>query len=128
LLPERAARRARHVVSEIARVEEAALAMRAGDFSTLGRLIDQSHESLRADMQVSIDALDQLAAIARDAPGVYGARMMGGGFGGCVIALAETATSEPALATIAERYAEASGVTPDAFICQAVDGAGEIVS
>jgi galactokinase len=128
LLPERVARRARHVVSEIARVEQAALAMQAGDFAGLGHLIDLSHDSLATDMQVSIDALDQLAAIARDTPGVYGARMMGGGFGGCVIALAETAAAATALATITARYAEASGVTPDAFICRAVDGAGEIVS
>ena len=124
-LPERSARRARHVVTEIARVEQAALAMQSGDFPGLGRLMDQSHESLRADMQVSVDQLDQLAAIARQTPGVLGARMMGGGFGGCVIALVEAPAAQSAMAAVAARYGDATGATPDAFICRAVDGAGE---
>jgi galactokinase len=120
--------RARHVISEIARVEAAAEALRACDLPRLGALMNDSHESLRADMQVSIPALDRLARIARETPGVYGARMMGGGFGGCIIALSDEAASDTALASIRVLYEAETNLQPDAFICRAVGGAGEVAS
>ena len=88
-LPPRLAKRRRHVVSENARVRAAAAALAAGDLAGLGRLINRSHASLAHDMEVSTPSLDRLAAIARKTPGVFGARMTGGGFGGCVIALVD---------------------------------------
>jgi galactokinase len=82
-------RRARHVVTENARVRAFAAALRAGDLRTAGALMLESHASLRDDFEVSTPALDDLVAVVRDQPGVFGARLTGAGFGGCVVALAE---------------------------------------
>jgi galactokinase len=82
-------RRARHVVTENARVRAFAAALRSGDLVAAGRLMGESHESLRKDFEVTTDALDVLAARLTAVPGVFGARMTGAGFGGCVVALAE---------------------------------------
>lgn len=87
-------RRARHVITEIARVRDAADALQRADFSTLGRLMNESHQSLAEDYEVSTPRLDTLAASIRCVPGVFGARLTGAGFGGCVVAVAEqSATS-----------------------------------
>ena len=81
--------RARHVVNENARVAAAAEAAAAGDPTEFGRLMDESHASLRDDFDVSIPELDDLVARLRATPGVFGARLTGAGFGGCAVALAE---------------------------------------
>jgi galactokinase len=81
-------RRARHVVTENARVREAAAALAAGDAETAGRAMAASHASLRDDFEVSTPALDRLVAELSAAPGVFGARLTGAGFGGCAVALA----------------------------------------
>jgi galactokinase len=125
-LPEGPCRRARHVIGEIERVRAAGAALRAGDVRRLGELIDKSHESLRVDMEVSIEPVDKLAAIARSVDGVFGARMMGGGFGGCIIALVANEAAQAARTTISARYERMAGLTPEAFICRAAGGAGEI--
>ncbi|GIK15924.1 MAG: galactokinase [Planctomycetota bacterium] len=80
-------RRLRHVVRENQRVLEAASALKRGDINALGRLMLASHASLREDFEVSCAELDRLVGLARSVPGIYGARMTGGGFGGCVIVL-----------------------------------------
>ena len=85
-------RRARHVVSENERVLAFADTLRTGDLHAAGRLMVQSHESLRDDFEVSTPALDQLVARLLATPGVYGARLTGAGFGGCVVALADPAS------------------------------------
>ena len=126
-LPANPAKRCRHVVTEIARVGRASDAMARGDLVGLGALINQSHASLREDMQVSDPAVDQLAAIAQATPGVFGARMMGGGFGGCVIALVEADAAAAAQTAIQERYGAIKGERPAAFVCRAVAGASEVV-
>jgi len=126
-LPPGSAKRCRHVVTETARVRRAADALARGDLAALGALMDQSHASLRDDMEVSTAELDQLAQIARETPGVFGARMMGGGFGGCVIALADRERAADAQAAIVERHGAILGKRPTAFICRAVAGAGEVV-
>ena len=96
--------RCRHVVTEIARTIRAADALRARDFQAFGKLMFASHASLRDDYAVSCPELDHLVEIARTVPGVYGARMTGGGFGGCAIALVRR-DAEPALrAAVARRY------------------------
>jgi galactokinase len=125
-LPEGPARRCRHVVTEIARVRAAADDLRHADVKALGQAINASHASLRDDMQVSVPEVDKLVDIAQSAPGVAGARMMGGGFGGCVIALVETHNADRVRGHITSRYGALIGKTPDAFICRAVDGAGEL--
>jgi galactokinase len=127
-LPEALARRCRHVASEIARVRAAVDALASGDLAQLGRLLDRSHVSLRDDMQVSTDAVDRLVALAQATPGVLGARMMGGGFGGSIIALADVTQADDALAGVRDRFADVIGKRPGAFLCRAVDGAGEIAA
>jgi galactokinase len=87
-LPQPMARRARHVVTENARVLEAVTCMRNGDVGRLGSLFNESHASLRDDFEVTIPPVDRLVAIAQDDVDVLGARMTGGGFGGAIVALA----------------------------------------
>ena len=125
-LPPGPAKRCRHVVGENGRVRRAAAAMARDDLAALGALMNQSHTSLSDDMQVSTPQVDRLAAIAQQAPGVFGARMMGGGFGGCVIALVDAARAGSASEAIQNTYGAAIGKRPDAFVCRAVAGAGEI--
>jgi galactokinase len=97
-------RRAQHVVTEIARTIEAADALRRGRLADFGGLMFDSHASLRDDYQVSSPELDALVEIAREVAGVYGARMTGGGFGGCAIALVEPAAVEALRSAIAAEY------------------------
>jgi galactokinase len=125
-LPARVAKRCRHVVTENARVGAAAAALAAGDLAGLGDLMNRSHASLRDDMQVSLPGLDRLAAIAQATPGVFGARMMGGGFGGSVLALVESDAAPGAMSRIVEHFGAEIGGAPDAFICRAVAGAAEV--
>jgi galactokinase len=126
-LPPGPAKRCRHVVTETARVRRAADALARGDLAALGALMNQSHASLQADMEVSVPQVDQLAQIARETLGVFGARMMGGGFGGCIIALADRERAADAQAAIGARYGAVLGKAPAAFVCRAVAGAGEIL-
>ena len=86
-------RRARHVVSENARVTAFAAALSSGDLTAAGELMIQSHHSLRSDFEVSTRALDELVERLLRIPGVLGARLTGAGFGGCVVALAEPGAS-----------------------------------
>ena len=88
-------RRARHVVTENARVLAFAERLRAGDLASAGRLMTESHASLRDDFEVSTPALDRLVGGLVEADGVYGARLTGAGFGGCVVALARPGTPVP---------------------------------
>jgi galactokinase len=97
-------RRARHVITEDDRTVRAAKAMSNQDYTTLGELMFQSHASLRDDYEVSCEELDTLVEIASSLPGVYGARMTGGGFGGCAIALVDRSAELSLRSAIAERY------------------------
>lgn len=116
LLPPVLAARCRHVVTENERVLAAARALAEGNLTALGELLNASHASLRDDYQVSCPELDDLAELCRRQPGVYGARMMGGGFGGCVLALARP-----------EAVAGLRRVLPGAsWICRSSPGAGAV--
>ena len=117
--------RARHVVSENARVLEAARALDAGDVAALGPLLTASHESLRDDFEVSTPELDALVDALVDA-GALGARLTGAGFGGCVVGLASRDVADVIVETAAGRYWAETGYQPRAFVCRAVDGAGRI--
>ncbi len=87
-------RRARHVVTENARVLAAVDALRAGDLPTLGAILDEGHASLRDDFEVSTSEVEATVARLRRRPGVHGVRLMGGGFGGCVVAVGEPGAIE----------------------------------
>lgn len=115
-------RRCRHVVSENLRVDKAAAAMTRGDFAGFGRLMFESHASLRDDYEVSCPELDRLVELARPLPGVYGARMTGGGFGGCTVNLVRRQEVETFVEAIRKGYPAGQ-----CFVCDASDGAAEIV-
>jgi galactokinase len=119
-----ARRRARHVVTENERTLQAADALRSGDLERLGRLMDQSHASLRDDFEVSTEALDVIVDLARSQPGCLGARMTGAGFGGCAIALVEESRAAELADRVTERYKETLGLQPEAYVCGAADGVG----
>ena len=120
-------RRCRHVVSENARVGMAARAMVDGDLAALGALMNQSHCSLRDDMQVSVPEVDTLVEIAQNASGTYGARMMGGGFGGSVLVLVDRDGAARIAEDIAGRYGARIGRPPQTLLCRAVSGASEVL-
>lgn len=115
-------RRARHVVTENERTLEAADALRAGDLPRLGRLMDESHVSLRDDFEVSTEALDEIVGLARSQPGCLGARMTGAGFGGCAIALVEESRALHLARRVSELYREALDLPPETYVCGAADG------
>jgi galactokinase len=117
--------RARHVVSENARVLEAAAALQQGDVAALGPLLNASHESLRDDFDVSTPELDVLVEELR-AAGAVGARLTGAGFGGCVVGLASGDEAHRIVETAAGRYRQKTGNESRAFVFRAVDGAGRI--
>ncbi len=97
-------RRVRHVVAENARTVETARALAEGDLDRVGRLMAESHRSLAVDYEVSGPALDAMVAVAADAPGVIGARMTGGGFAGCAVALVEADTVDRFCRHVLDRY------------------------
>jgi galactokinase len=116
-------RRARHVITENARVLAAADALAAGDVDTVGRLMNESHASLRDDFEVSRDELDIMADIACNRPGCHGARMTGAGFGGCAVALVDTAATAEFSSYVACEYERATGLRPAIYVCAAAAGA-----
>lgn len=108
-LPEPLDRRARHVVTENARVRLAVASLRQRDLIRLGNLLYASHESLRDDYEVSIPEIDRLVELARLEPEVYGARLTGGGFGGSVVVVACHGAGRAIGERIVERYADELG-------------------
>jgi galactokinase len=104
VLPEPLRRRARHVITEDARVLEAVACLRAGDTVRLGKLLDASHESLRTDFEVTVTEVDRLVGIAQRDHDVLGARMTGGGFGGAIVALAKAGQGRAAATRIVDAY------------------------
>ncbi|HZJ55272.1 MAG TPA: galactokinase [Myxococcaceae bacterium] len=109
-------RRARHVVTENTRVLEAVEALRAGTLERLGALLAASHRSLRDDHQVSAPDLDRLVALAAEAPGVFGARLTGGGFGGAIVVAARPEGLRASMERVAERYGAQTGRTATVLV------------
>jgi galactokinase len=126
-LPAMLARRLQHIVGENRRVHEAHAALNSGDVALLGRLLFASHASLRADYEVSCRELDVLVEIASGVPGVVGARMIGGGFGGCTLTLVEKPHVEDLLGQLRLNYVQRTGKEPATYICE-FGGAGGMVA
>jgi galactokinase len=116
-------RRARHVVTENARVVAAAVALGAGDARRVGELMTESHRSLRDDFQVSRAELDAMVGIALAQESCYGARMTGAGFGGCAVALVARDCAGRFADAVGERYQRDVGLTPAVYVCEAESGA-----
>ena len=125
-LPEVIYRRCRHVVTENERVLAAATALKEDDVLQFGDLMNQSHESLREDYEVSCIELDLMVDLARGVEGVYGSRMTGGGFGGCTVSLVRRDKTDEFKNRVTAGYQEATGLTPEIYVCKAVNGAAEL--
>jgi len=123
LLSESVYRRCRHVVTENSRVLRAATALSESNLSTFGELMYASHESLRSDFEVSCPELNFLVETAASLPGVYGARMTGGGFGGCTVNLVQRDAVWAFNLAMEERYTRETGFPPFIYTCSAAQGA-----
>ena len=121
-------RRARHVITENERTLAAANAMDAGDADALGDLMNASHASLRDDYEVSGPGLDAMVGIAQSSPGCRGARMTGGGFAGCAVALVDAEGAEAFTRTVRDRYRAANGLDAGIWLSQPAAGASLIRS
>jgi galactokinase len=125
-LPDVVYRRCRHVITENARVLAAAGALEALNLPSFGLLMNESHRSLRDDYEVSCRELDLMVSLAHDIDGVYGARMTGGGFGGCTINLVERDKVQIFKNSIAEGYYKATRLLPEIYVTNPANGAEEI--
>jgi len=125
-LPEVIYRRCRHVITENARVLAAAGALEALNLPSFGLLMNESHRSLRDDYEVSCRELDLMVSLAHDITGVYGARMTGGGFGGCTINLVDSDKIQNFKTVIADGYYKATRLIPEIYVTSAANGAEEI--
>ena len=119
-------RRARHVITENERVLHAVAAMQASDATTMGRLMNESHVSMDRDFEITNEALNALVDIAQQQTGCYGARMTGGGFGGCAVALVAQAHADTFAQTVAQQYEAKLKLKPSVYICHATSGAAVI--
>jgi galactokinase len=126
-LDEQVYRRARHIVTENQRTLDAAQALAAGDMRRMGELMAASHDSMRDDFEITVPPIDQLVQILQSVIGpAGGARMTGGGFGGCVVALLPEALIEPAKAAVAAQYRAPSGEEASVYVCHASAGASAL--
>ncbi len=122
ILPELIRKRCRHVLTENQRVLDMVKALEEGDLASAGGLMERSHASLREDYEVSCKELDLLAELARVSPGVFGGRMMGGGFGGCTVNLVKEGAEESFCAETARTYKAKTGIAMESYVFQAAPG------
>jgi galactokinase len=123
LLSDTLYRRCRHIISENERVRKVAEIFESGKTEGLRELMAESHESMRDDYEISCRELDVMVEIAGQQPGVYGARMTGGGFGGCTINLVDAEHAAEFQGQTSAEYRAATGLRPDIYICEASQGA-----
>ena len=119
------AKRVRHVLTENQRTLDAAEALSQGDLVTVGRLMAESHASMRDDFEITVPQIDLLVEIVKSVIGDQGGvRMTGGGFGGCIVALIPAGLAENVRQAVAEQYASQTGITETFYVCNASQGAG----
>jgi galactokinase len=122
VLSETTKRRARHVISENQRTLQAAKVMRNADAVTLGKLMNESHKSLRDDYEVSSPELNIMVELAQQEEGCYGARMTGAGLGGCAVALIHKEVSDTFTSQVKKSYSDKTGLQPNLYECSAASG------
>jgi galactokinase len=127
LLPEVAFRRCRHVITENMRVLGAAAALEAGNIVECGRLMNESHASMRDDYEITCPELNLMVELAQGIGDVFGSRMTGGGFGGCTVSLVAADGVERFISIVGNAYRDATGLTPSIFPCSAAPGVGPVV-
>jgi galactokinase len=125
-MPPNVFRRCRHIVTENKRVELAAAALERSDLLAFGTLMAEAHRSFRDDFEASCSELDTLVEIAAGIPGCYGARMTGGGFGGCTVNLVADTEAERFREEIHARYRSVTAIDADIYLCRASAGATRI--
>lgn len=125
-LNEVALKRARHIVTENARVLEAMEVMKAGNVKRLGELFNASHDSLRDDFEVTNDALNIMVDCAREQVNCYGARMTGAGFGGCAVALVREENAAEFANAVSAAYRQRSSMEAAVYVCKPSEGASLI--
>ncbi|MEQ3215724.1 galactokinase [Hominifimenecus microfluidus] len=116
-------RRARHAVYENQRTRKAAEALKKGDLAEFGRLMNESHVSLRDDYEVTGIELDTLAETAWEQPGVIGSRMTGAGFGGCTVSIVKNDAIDAFIENVGRKYESVIGYAADFYVVEAGDGA-----
>jgi len=116
-------KRCRHIITENARVMEARKALLAGDMERFGALMVEAHVSVRDDFAASCEEVDVLVAIAMQQAECFGARITGGGFGGCSVNVVRADAAEQFVATLRREYAVKTGIAADCFVCTPSDGA-----
>jgi len=121
-LPPTLLRRVRHVATEMERVDAGVRALRAGDIEAFGRLMNESHASLRDDFEVSCPELDRLVTLAQNTSGVLGARLTGAGFGGCTVNLVRVEALETFDEQVVGRYHRETGLSASMYVCRPADG------
>ena len=119
-------RRARHVISENGRTLSAIEALNRGDIATFGELMNQSHDSLKDDYEVTGKELDTLVEEARKIHGTLGSRMTGAGFGGCTVSIVEEAAVETFIREVGKQYTEKTGLIADFYVAEIGDGSKQI--
>ena len=125
-MPVNVLKRCRHVVTENARVLAAADAFHSSNLTYFGELMRQAHISMRDDFEASCKEIDIMVELARNQPGCYGARITGGGFGGCTVNLVAAAQVEAFTAAMRAGYQEATGIAAEIYNSRASDGARAI--
>ncbi|WP_420642419.1 galactokinase [Candidatus Leptofilum sp.] len=119
-------RRAKHVITENLRTLNAAKAMQNADAPLLGQLMNESHISMRDDFEITNDELNVMAEAAQSHPGCFGARMTGGGFAGCAVALVHEDHIDDFVAAVSNQYRQQTNLKPNIYVCQPSDGASVI--
>jgi len=127
VVPEQIRRRCIHVVDEITRTEESRTALKKGDMTTLGKLMNRSHESLRDNFEVSCPEIDWLVKRAQEIDGVYGSKITGTGFGGCTLTLLKNSSIERYRERLDE-YERIFGFKADMLNCNVSSGAKIVYS
>lgn len=126
-LDETVAKRARHVITENDRTEEAAVALRTHDMKRMGELMVESHASMRDDFEITVKEIDTLVDMVKEVIGKHGGvRMTGGGFGGCIVALVPPRFVGEIKAAVEAKYEAMTGLNASIYVCQAKDGAGVV--
>jgi galactokinase len=128
LLPPTVLMRARHVVSENKRTLEAAEALERADLVTFGRLMVESHTSMRDDYQISVPEVDLLTELAMTIPGCYGSRLTGGGFGGSTVNLVTLSAIEQFVARVGANYSTETGRKTEILVCRPSEGVGRAMA
>ncbi len=125
-IPPNSLKRARHIITENVRTVAASEALLANDMPTVGRLMHEAHVSYSKDFEASCEEADTMVDLAQDLPGLIGARLTGGGFGGCTINVVQKEHAVEFAAALKERYQKATGITPEIHICHASAGAHSV--